>query len=274
MIDRLDAIADRNVVDVDGRSVVCRSWGTGPCVLLVHGASGCWTHWVRNIDALSRRHRVLVPDLPGFGDSDLLVGPPDAMRLADSLVEVIDAVVGADAQLDIVGFSFGGIVAGLTALRTDARVQRLVLVSAGGIGMNARVPGAGGPPAGPREELIRFMFAHSDAADDTALRIHLDGQERTRFRSGSIPSSTLLLDAVAQVTAEVHVVYSDRDAFGGDPEDRFDRILGSRPDARCHTITGAGHWSLYETPDQIDTILTEVLTPPHPQGAMTSRAPV
>jgi pimeloyl-ACP methyl ester carboxylesterase len=198
----------------------------------------------------------------------LLAGPPDATRLADSLVEVADAVIGADAQLDVVGFSFGGIVAGLTAHRLGRRVQHLVLVSAGGLGINARVPG--GPRRGPRGELIRFMFANPHTADETALRIHLDGQARTRFRSGSIPSSTLLVDVVGQLAADVHVVCSDRDAFGDDPNVRFDRVLGSRPDANCHTITDAGHWSPYEAPDQIDTILTQVLTPPPQQAGNTS----
>ena len=39
-------------------------------LLLLHGGSGSWTHWLRNIDALvASGRRVLVPDLPGFGDS-------------------------------------------------------------------------------------------------------------------------------------------------------------------------------------------------------------
>ena len=260
MVDQLDAIADRDDIDIDGRSVACRSWGAGPVVLLVHGASGCWTHWVRNIGPLSQRNRVVVPDLPGFGDSESLAGPPDAKHLADSLVQITDAVIGAEAQLDLVGFSFGGIVAGLAAHRMGQRAQHLVVISAGGIGINARV--AGGPRRGPRDELIRFMFANPHTADDTALDIHLDGQNRTRFKTGSIPSSTLLLDVIGQVTAELHVVYSDRDAFGGgDRSVRLNLILGSRPDAKCHTITNAGHWSPYEAPDQINAILTQVLAP-------------
>ena len=260
MVDQLDTIADRDDIDINGRSVACRSWGAGPVVLLVHGASGCWTHWVRNIGRLSQRNRVVVPDLPGFGDSESLAGPPDAEDLADSLVQIVDAVIGAEAQLDIVGFSFGGIIAGLTAHQMGQRAQHLVVISAGGLGINARV--ASGPRGGPRDELTRFMFANPHTADETALGIHLDGQERTRFKTGSIPSSTLLLDVIGQVTAELHVVYSDRDAFGGgDPSGRFDLILGSRPDAKCHTITNAGHWSPYEAPDQINTILTEVLAP-------------
>ena len=260
MVDQLDTIADRDDIDINGRSVTCRSWGAGPVILLVHGASGCWTHWVRNIDQLSQRNRVVVPDLPGFGDSESLTGPPDAEHLADSLVQIVDTVIGVDEQLDIVGFSFGGIVAGLTAHRMGQRAQHLIVISAGGLGIDARV--AGGPRGGPRDELTRFMFADPDTADDTALGIHLDGQERTRFKTGSIPSSTLLLDVIGHVTAELHVVYSDRDAFGGgDPNGRFDLILSSRPNAKCHTITKAGHWSPYEAPDQINTILTEVLAP-------------
>ena len=60
-----------------------------PTVLL-HGGSGSWNHWVRNIDALLASGRqVIAPDLPGFGDSarpddvsDAI--PTDSLALGDT----------------------------------------------------------------------------------------------------------------------------------------------------------------------------------------------
>ena len=45
--------------------------GEGEPLLLVHGLGGCWQSWLENIPHFARTHRVIAPDLPGFGDSPL-----------------------------------------------------------------------------------------------------------------------------------------------------------------------------------------------------------
>ena len=235
--------------------------------MLVHGAAGSWTHWVRNIDSLAADHRVFAPDLPGFGDSELPADMDTAWQLADHTVTAIDSVLGQTSRMDIVGFSFGGIVAGLLGARLGARVRRLCLVAAGGIGMSGRVPDltvdadqAADPDWMARAQLARFMFADLASADDAAVAINRRNVERTRFKSGTIPASSLLLEALPSVAAEVHALYSDRDAFGGkDIDEKFDRITAVRGDAHTHAITGAGHWSPYEAPEQVNTILADAL---------------
>ena len=49
--------------------MVWRTWGDGPALVLLHGGSGSWTHWVRNIAHFERDYRVIAGDLPGLGDS-------------------------------------------------------------------------------------------------------------------------------------------------------------------------------------------------------------
>jgi 2-hydroxy-6-oxonona-2,4-dienedioate hydrolase len=264
---RLDRAAERAEVNVAGAAYVWRSWGEGPPIVLVHGAAGSWTHWVRNIDSLAVDHRVLAPDLLGFGDSELPDGVVTAEQLADGTVTAIDSLLGKTTRIDIVGFSFGGIVSGLLGTRLGTRVRRLCLIGAGGIGMSARVPGlttgadqATDPNELDRAQLARFMFADLASADDTALAINQRNVQRTRFKSGSIPASTLLLDALPSITAEVHALYSDRDAFGGnDIADKFRRLTAVRADIHTHSITGAGHWSPYEAHEQVNAILTDAL---------------
>src|SRR3546814_2761948 len=51
-------------------SMVWRVWGEGEPVVLLHGGFGSWNHWVRNIEPLAARYRVIAADMPGQGDSD------------------------------------------------------------------------------------------------------------------------------------------------------------------------------------------------------------
>jgi pimeloyl-ACP methyl ester carboxylesterase len=46
--------------------------GAGRPLVLVHGGHGSWLHWVRNIEALSAKRTLWIPDLPGYGDSSAL----------------------------------------------------------------------------------------------------------------------------------------------------------------------------------------------------------
>lgn len=71
------AKATRHTTFYEGQTVVWHHWGPHrpgrlPLVML-HGGSGSWTHWIRNIDALlAQGFELWLPDLPGFGDSDPL----------------------------------------------------------------------------------------------------------------------------------------------------------------------------------------------------------
>ena len=56
-------------------SMVWRVWGDGPPLVLLHGGSGSWRHWVRNMEPLARGRRVICPELPGLGESAM---PPPA----------------------------------------------------------------------------------------------------------------------------------------------------------------------------------------------------
>ena len=101
--------------------------------MLLHGGAGCWNHRVRNIRPLVAAGRqVSVPDLPGCGESAQPVGCTDADALPEPVEADLQAVLG-DAACDLVGFSFGGMVAGFIAARFPRRVRRLVLVGAAGL---------------------------------------------------------------------------------------------------------------------------------------------
>ncbi len=157
-----------HIVEVNGREIfVADTGGNAPAVVLLHGggpgASGL-SNYSRNIDALSLRHRVLVPDLPGYGRSDKFVDHEDPFGyLADSIRGLLDELGLATAHL--VGNSYGGAAALRLALDTPNRVGRLVVMGPGGIGTTRGAPTAGlksllgyyGGDGPSREKLAAFI---------------------------------------------------------------------------------------------------------------------
>jgi pimeloyl-ACP methyl ester carboxylesterase len=99
--------------------------GHGPAVVLLHGLGATNASMLPTLAELSRDHRVLAPDLPGFGDSSKPVRPYHAAFFARWLSAFLDAVGVRRAH--VIGNSMGGRAAIETALRAPERVDRLVL---------------------------------------------------------------------------------------------------------------------------------------------------
>lgn len=104
---------------------------TGPEVVLLHGLSGSGRWWARNLTALADHHRLLIPDLVGYGRTPLVGRVPELPVMADLLAAWLDAL--ELDRVDLVGHSMGGQVAVHFATRHPSRLRRLVLVDAAGI---------------------------------------------------------------------------------------------------------------------------------------------
>jgi pimeloyl-ACP methyl ester carboxylesterase len=122
-----------NVVDTGGSTQPTSSAGTGgqPAMVFVHGLGGAWQNWLLNIPAFMGSHRVIAPDLPGFGESPM---PRDEISIkgyARILDELLDKL-GVESAV-LVGNSMGGFVAAEVARSSPEMVNKLVLVSAAGI---------------------------------------------------------------------------------------------------------------------------------------------
>jgi pimeloyl-ACP methyl ester carboxylesterase len=116
---------------VNGSRVNYVEMGEGPPLVLVHGLSGCWQNWLENIPRFARRHRVIAPDLPGFGESEL---PHEEISIP-GYGRFLDAFLGAVGveRASLVGNSMGGFIAAEAAISHPSRVEKLVLVSAAGL---------------------------------------------------------------------------------------------------------------------------------------------
>src|SRR5260370_27123875 len=126
-VSTLDSRATRELTPCGAGSMVWRSWGEGRPLVLLHGASGSWTHWIRNIATLARHFRVLAPDMPGFGESDVPPEPHTADVLADLITAGLGVVLPSPAELDLARVSLRGILGGLVPARLRPRIRPLEL---------------------------------------------------------------------------------------------------------------------------------------------------
>ena len=121
--------------------------GSGPVVLFIHGILGSQRQWAHLVDAMDEDHRALVPDLFGHGDSAKPPGDYSLSAHAASMRDLLDHL-GIE-RVTLVGHSLGGGIAMQFFYLFPERVDRLVLVSSGGLGRevnlvlrSATLPGA------------------------------------------------------------------------------------------------------------------------------------
>jgi pimeloyl-ACP methyl ester carboxylesterase len=115
-----------------GRPVTYAVAGEGPVLLLIHGMGGSFENWAEVIEPLARRRTVIAPDLPGHGASAPGGGDYSVGALAAGLRDLLAALGHERATL--VGHSLGGGIAMQFAYQFPELVERLVLVSSGGLG--------------------------------------------------------------------------------------------------------------------------------------------
>jgi pimeloyl-ACP methyl ester carboxylesterase len=270
VIDAVEARARRTVTPVASGAMVWRVWGAGPPLVLLHGASGSWTHWIRNVLPLAEHFRVLAPDMPGYGESDAPPEPHTADALADLVAAGIDRMLPAPAVLDVAGFSFGAIIGGLVAARLGSRVRTLVLLGPGGLGLTPAPPRALlrlEPGMGPeairhvhRENLRTLMLADPESADELAVTLQIDNVRRARFKSGTIPVSDVLARALPAIRAHLAGIWGGRDAFTSHHLAESRRVLAAAdPRFAMRVVEGAGHWINYEAAEEVNALLIGLL---------------
>jgi pimeloyl-ACP methyl ester carboxylesterase len=270
----LDRAARRHALPLADGHMVWRSWGEGEPVLLLHGGSGSWTHWVRTIVPLVEAGRqVWIPDLPGFGESAAVVpGGGDADRLPEPMQAALGVLLG-DAPVDVVGFSFGTMVGALLAEGWPGRVRRLVLTGAPALGVRnpaaielrpwAQLPQGPERDAVLRENLAILMLAHPDPHDTLALELHRANLMRDRMRLRRLARTDIMRRTLPRVACPLFGIWGDEDVLHRGVQEQLAPALAIAPDFRgLVRIPGAGHWAQYERAAEYSAALAAALDAP------------
>lgn len=308
-LDRVDARARQHRVAHEGRVVAWREFGAGPPLVLLHGGHGSWAHWVRNIEALSARHTLWLPDMPGYGESDDLPTPLSVglrmQVLVDTLAGSLRSLLGADTPVDLAGFSFGGLVAAQLAVQRGAAVgvaprragpvHRLALLGTAGHGgarrpmpelLNWRGDDRAATAAALHHNLAALMLHEPARIDALAMEIHERSCRRTRFRSKAISRASPLPALLDALDAPVLLAWGEHDVTAH-PDEVGPRLTeahqqtaatsqgqaeaggATRPERRWCTVPDAGHWVQYEQPAATDRLLLDWFAPAAEQTRAT-----
>jgi pimeloyl-ACP methyl ester carboxylesterase len=269
-LDRLGQDAARVETSCGDGVMVWRAWGDGPVLVLLHGGAGSWRHWAHNIDDLSRDYRLLVPDLPGLGESAILPEPQTAETAAAILAQGIDGILGPDVTYDLAGFSFGGTAAGCLAAWHGARVRSLTLICSGGVGPSANqvellkvrhLTGAA-RVAAHRTNLSRLMIADPAKIDALALLIQDWNTRHSRLKTPLLSRGGALRTALAAVHVTVNGIWGGLDPPAAPrAHEREAALRALRPDVNFRMIAGAGHWVAYEAATEFNATLRDLLRP-------------
>lgn len=264
-----------------GAQLACHVWqaGAGPVrqrpVVLLHGGSGSWTHWLRNIvPLLEAGRRVLALDLPGFGDSDLPAGgdssaPALAAGLAAVWPQLEQHLAGGETP-DLLGFSLGGLTAGLLVAGHGVPVHRLVLVGAPGMGLPAQpldLKGWRHLPEGPQQQTVHrhnlatLMLHDADRIDALALQIHAANVVRDRLPRRRRAGPDALLSCLGRLSCPVHAIYGAHDVLYGERLPELAGVFAQATSgfADLQLIPQAGHWVQFEAPDAFNAALLRIL---------------
>jgi pimeloyl-ACP methyl ester carboxylesterase len=127
---------ESHVAEIGG--IRTRYWvgGDGPPLVLVHGLAGAAYNFTELAPFLARRHRVLIPDLPGHGGTGPLPVVESLGDLAGHVVRVVEHEDMTPAA--VLGYSMGGVVALRAAAERPDRVTALVLLASAGIVSTSR----------------------------------------------------------------------------------------------------------------------------------------
>ena len=248
------------VIDIDGIPTRCRTVGTGPEVLVLHGW-GASIEAVQSIIAgLAPTCTVHAPDMPGFGQT----GPPPQPWGVEEYSAWTRALIAAlgPARLSIVGHSHGARVAIHLAAHHPELVDKLVLVDAAGIRPRRT-------PRWYRRVAMAKLAKHvlrRLGAPGRALAQRVVGRAASGDYAASAPvmRPTFVRLVNADLTSLLGEIRAPTLLIWGENDDStplsdgqtMERLI---PDAGLVVFEGAGHFAYADQPQRFTRVATHFL---------------
>ncbi|HMD51097.1 MAG TPA: alpha/beta fold hydrolase [Solirubrobacteraceae bacterium] len=270
-------------IELHGRRVIYRVAGEGPAVVLIHGMLNSSSHWHAVAGRLASRYTVVAPDLIGHGDSAAPRGDYSLGAHAASIRDLL-AATGID-RATIVGHSLGGGVAMQFFYQFPQRVERLVLISSGGLGREvspmlrtAALPGTStllsvtiqprllewisglgermrkrGSPAGVYLQAVARALRPLETDDARAAFLHtLRSVIDARGQRVSATDRLYLLESIPTM-----IVWGERDHTI--PIEHGQRAHEAIPHSSFRTIPMAAHFPHLEEPEALAELLVQFI---------------
>jgi pimeloyl-ACP methyl ester carboxylesterase len=277
-------MSDMKYMELHGDRVAYQDVGSGPeALLLIHGMAGSSETWRAVIPQLSRKYRVVAPDLLGHGQSAKPRGDYSLGAFAVWLRDLLDEL--GISRATIVGQSLGGGVAMQFVYQHPDYCQRLVLISSGGLGPDVgwtlRLLSAPGaelimPVIAPKPVLtagnkLRSWFAAAGVSSPRGAEVwrayasFSDAETRQAFlrtlRSvvdyrGQAVSALNRLHMAAELPTMT--IWGDQDRII--PVDHAYAAQAARPDSRLEVLEGVGHFPHVERPSEVVDLIDDFIS--------------
>lgn len=268
---------------VDGVDVHWHEAGSGRPLILLHGSGpgvSAWSNFRHNLPVFAQHFRVIMPDLPGFGSSELPelkeVYPLAAARWVARLMDELEI-----ESAPVVGNSMGGAVAAEMAGHLPERIDRMAIMGSGGLSVSLfqTEPSEGfqrlfaflqDPTRERMVEWIDTMVFDKSMITDELIdeRMHnatADGVlDRTRAIFGAMFNPTLretytpLWKRLETITTPTLMLWGREDRML--PYDQAHLANRWVPDIELHTFANCGHWIQVEKKTRFERVVLEFLT--------------
>lgn len=276
-------MSDLKYLDLHGDRVAYRDVGRGEeTLLLLHGMAGSSETWRAVLPQLSKRYRVIAPDLLGHGQSAKPRSDYSLGAFAVGLRDFLDEL--GISQVTVVGQSLGGGVAMQFVYQHPDYCQRLVLISSGGLGQDVgwtlrllSAPGAElimpviapSPVVRAGEKLRSWLSAVNiqsprGAEMWSAYSSLSDGQTRQAF----LRTLRSVVDYRGQAVSALNRLYLTSDlpllVIWGDedriiPVEHGYALNDARPGCRLEVLPGVGHFPHVEKPNDVVDLLEDFI---------------
>ncbi len=234
---------------IHGHRIYYTVRGSGPTMVLLHGGGDSGEHsFVRQLDVFSAHHHIIAPDQVGQGRTPDVPGPLSYTAMMEDTAALLKTL--KLAHVDLVGFSDGGILALMLAVRHPELVRRLV------------VSGVNIAPEGLNPEDLNDLRASQIPKPKTI------DQKLAQLWLTSPKDGELNLALLAQIKQPVLVVSGDRDAI---TLEHTLKIFHALPDAELCILPGTDHATFSGRADWLNPIIGVFLDQPH-EAPATARA--